>query len=105
MGRDRTERERRAAEEFADAVRDQATRFFDAVVEEIRHNPEGYHIRRKPLPEKESDEIALEAVHRVRTELGREIEDEAPGPSEVESWILEREKFRRERRWNLPRPR
>ena len=41
-GEQRTEGERRAAEEFADAVRDQAARFFDVMMEEMRRNPRAY---------------------------------------------------------------
>ena len=43
-GEQRTEGERRAAEEFADAVRDQAARFFEAMVEEMRRNPRAYEL-------------------------------------------------------------
>jgi hypothetical protein len=48
-GEQRTEGERRAAEEFADAVRDQAARFFDAIMEEMRRNPRVYGLGSQPL--------------------------------------------------------
>ena len=48
-GEQRTEGERRAAEEFADAVRDQAARFFDAMMEEMRRNPRAYGLGSQPL--------------------------------------------------------
>jgi hypothetical protein len=108
MERDRTEREQRAAVEFADTVRDQAARFFNVMMEEMleelrRKQPEAYHVGRDPLPEEEADDIALEVVHRVRAELGREVEDEAPGLWETEEWKRERERDRREGRSDLPR--
>lgn len=92
MGRERTESESRAAEEFADAVRAGAERFFvtvrseflEAVRDEMVRNPEV--LRPDPLPEREADALALAAVHRAREEHPREAEDHAPSEAEVRTW-------------------
>lgn len=101
MGRERAESESRAAEEFADAVRAGAERFFvdvrgeflEAVRDEVARNPEA--LRPAPLSEREADELALAAVHRDRREHPREPEEPPPGEDEVRSWAEERR--RRER--------
>lgn len=101
MRREQTGPESRAAEEFADAVRDGAERFFvavrgeflEAVRDEMVRNPEA--LRLVPLSEKEADELALAAVHLDRREHPREPEEPPPGEDEVRSWSEERR--RRER--------
>lgn len=109
MGRERTEGERLAAREFADAVRTEAERFFDAVVEEVRRNPRGFSLRPEPLTEKEADELALSAVHRARDESPRGADDHPPSGAEVQSWAEGRELGRSEGRtarvWNPTPPR
>ena len=99
MGRERTEGERRAAEEFADAVRPDTVRFFEAFVnaafEEVRRNPEVLRLRSEPLREEEADRLALAAVHRARVEHPREPEAQALTQDEVKAWADERR--RRER--------
>jgi hypothetical protein len=57
---------RQAAEQFADAVRDEAVRFFNAVLEEARRNPEAFRLVPEPLTEEEAARVAGEAVHEVR---------------------------------------
>lgn len=106
MGRERTEGERLAAREFADAVRTEAERFFDAVVEEVRRNPRGFSLRPEPLTEKEADELALSAVHRAREEHEKERTIfRAPDAADVELWASNRELGRedRNRTWKPPR--
>ena len=95
MGRERTEGERLAAEEFADAVRPETVRFFEAVVNQIMHNPEVLRLRPAPLTEEEADGLALAAVHRAREEFPRDPGERPPGEDEVASW--DRERRRRER--------
>ena len=99
MGRERTEGERRAAEEFADAVRPETVRFFEAFVnaafEEVRRNPEALRLRPEPLTEEEADRLALAAVHRDREEHPVEAEDSAPSEDEVRAWAQRREQERR----------
>lgn len=103
MGRERTEGERLAAREFADAVRTEAERFFDAVVEEVRRNPRGFSLRPEPLTEEEADELALSAVHRAREE--HEEERTVFRAPDVETWASNRELSRedRSRTWKPPR--
>ncbi len=106
MERERTDRERRATEEFADVVRDQAARFFDSLVEEVHRNPEV--LRPAPLTEEGADELALAAVHRAREEHEEERTGfRAPGDGDTEIWSLNREESResRNRTWKPPRPR
>jgi hypothetical protein len=111
MGRGRTEGERRAAEEFADAVRPETVRFYgavlDAVFNEVRRNPE--ILRPEPLTEEEADALALSAVHRAREEDPREAEDHPPGEAEVRTWVERRERDRMEgkktRAWRPTPPR
>lgn len=107
MARERTEEERRATEEFADAVRIQAARFFDRLVEEVRRNPEGLRLRPEPLLEGEADELALAAVHRARQESPRRADDHAPSEAEVSDWAKKREEERgsRPKVWRLSPPR
>ncbi len=106
MGRERTEGERLAAREFADAVRTEAERFFDAVIEEVRRNPRGFSLRPEPLTEKKADELALSAVHRVREEHEEDrTVFRSPGEGDTEIWALNREATRetRNRTWKPPR--
>ena len=109
MGRERTEGERRVAEEFADAVRPDTVRFFEAMVNQILHNPEVLRLRPPPLTEEEADRLALAAVHRDREEHPLEAEDSAPGEDEVRAWDQRREQERRygtiPRAWNHSSPR
>ena len=107
MRRERTEGERLAAREFADAVRTEAERFFEAVVEEVRRNPRGFALRPEPLPEREADELALSAVHRAREESGRRTNDHPPSEAEVSDWTKRREEERgsRPKAWRLSPPR
>lgn len=107
MARERTESERLAAREFADAVRTEAERFFDAMVEEVRRNPQGVGLmRRETLSEEDADELALAAVHRAREE--HEEDKEVFGPpdaQDVDIWARNRELGRenRTRTWKPPR--
>lgn len=115
MGRERTEGERRAAEEFADAVRPETVRFFEAMVnaafEEFRRNPEVLRVRPEPLGEEEADELALSSVHRVREEIAGEEGEGGrtvfgpPGAMDVDIWAENRELGREERArtWKPPR--
>ena len=106
VGRERTEGERLAAREFADAVRTEAERFFDAVIEEVRRNPRGFSLRPEPLTEKEADELALSAVHRAREEHEEDrTVFRSPGEGDTEIWSLNREATRetRNRTWKPPR--
>jgi hypothetical protein len=109
MGRERTEGERRAAEEFANAVRIEAERFFEAVVEEVRRNPEGIRLRPSAtLAEEEADRLALDVVHRAREELeegSRVTIFRPPGAADAELWAENRELGRetRNRTWKPPR--
>jgi hypothetical protein len=102
MDRDRPNGEPRAAEEFAEAVREEAARFFDAFVrvaeEQMRRNPEAFRPRRRWVPEKEAASLAVEAVREVRRDLwrGRESEAPEPSPEEIEEWELRREERRRD---------
>lgn len=109
MGQERTEGERRAAEEFADAVRPDTVRFFEAMVNQILHNPEVLRLRPETLTEEEADRVALEAVHRAREESPRESEDRPPSRAEVRAWSEARERDRSEGRtarvWNPTPPR
>ena len=111
VGRERTEGERLAAREFADAVRVEAERFFDAIAEELRSNPEVV-LRARPsaaLSEDEADRLALAAVHRDREGHPLEAEDSAPSEDEVRAWAQRREQERRygttPRAWNHTSPR
>ena len=49
---------------------------------------------RRPLPEKEADTLALQAVHRAREERGRETEEPALSKEEIRRWVAEREERR-----------
>jgi sirohydrochlorin ferrochelatase len=49
---------------------------------------------RRPLPEKEADTLALQAVHRAREERGRKTEEPAPSKEEIRRWVAEREQRR-----------
>lgn len=106
MERERTDRERRATEEFADVVRDQAARFFDSLVEEVHRNPEV--LRPAPLTEEGADELALAAVHRAREEHAEDREIFAPPDADdADLWASNRDLKReaRNRTWKPPRPR
>jgi hypothetical protein len=108
VGRERTEGERLAAREFADAVRTEAERFFDAMLEEVRRNPE--LLRARPsgaLTEEEADRLALAAVHRAREEASGRADDHPPSEREVEAWSKERDRDREARPpvWRLTHPR
>lgn len=88
---------RQAAEQFADAVRDEAVRFFNAVLEEARRNPEAFRPVPEPLPEEEAARVAGEAVHEVRrTAAGAGgFDREAITPEEAREWVRRREDRRR----------
>lgn len=109
MGRERTERERRAADELAEGVRREAERFFDAVAEEINRDPKDHRSEPELLSEQEADALALVAVHRSRRESPREAEDRPPGEAEVRAWSEDRERDRMEgetaRSWRPTPPR
>ena len=109
MGRERTEGEKLAAREFADAVRTEAERFFDAMIEELRRNPTVLGASPPaPLTEEEADGLALEAVHRAREEHeeGRASTIfSPPEAADAEIWAENRELGRetRNRTWKPPR--
>ena len=59
-----------------------------AALESAREAP------RRPLPEKEADTLALQAVHRAREERGHKTEEPAPSKEEIRRWVAEREQRR-----------
>lgn len=85
---DRSEEMQRAASEFSGAVE----RFAEYVnrLEQIVPKP--------GLPDHDADEYALKAVHRARSEIGREPAEPAPDREMVEEWMRRREE-RRETEW------
>jgi hypothetical protein len=97
MDRERTQR---AADEFAEAVRGEAARFFEAVVlaveEEMRRNPEAFRPRRDPISEEDAAALAVQAVREYREERrdDRKIDAPAPDQEDVEHW----ERMREDRR-------
>jgi hypothetical protein len=99
MGRERTEREQQASEEFSHAVAEQAARFFDALLEEVRRNPEAYNFRvlEPRLSEEELGELVDREVHAVREELwaGRRPERGPLTEDEIADWERRREERRR----------
>ena len=78
-GEQRTEGERQAAEEFADAVRDQAARFFDAIMEEMRRNPRAYGSQ--PLSQEDAEALAIQTVREARRERRDDRKPDAPHPT------------------------
>jgi hypothetical protein len=101
VGRERTEGERRAADEFADAIRDEAARFFDAftkvVEEEIRRHPEQFRTVPDPLSEEDAAKLAVQSVREYREERrdDREIDAPAPDQEDIDKWEQMREERRR----------
>jgi len=106
VGRERTEAERIAAREFADAVRTEAERFFDVMLEELRRN---YSVPGTPaaLTEEAADRLALAAVRRTRRDSVRRTDERRPpNGDEIEEWVRERERDRdtRPSLWKPPKP-
>ena len=97
-GEQRTEGERRAAEEFADAVRDQATRFFDAMMEEMRRNPRAYGLGSQALSREDAEALAIQTVREARRERRDYRKPDAPAPDreDIEEWVRIRDERRRE---------
>ena len=97
-GEQRTEGERRAAEEFADAVRDQAARFFDVIVEEMRRNPRAYGLGSQPLSQEDAEALAIQTVREARRERRDDRKPDAPAPNleDIEKWVRMRDERRKE---------
>jgi hypothetical protein len=101
VGQGRTEGERRASDEFADAIRDEAARFFDAFVrvveEELRRHPEEFRTGRDPLSEEDAVKLAVLTVRGYREERqdDREIDAPAPDQEDIARWERMREQRRR----------
>ena len=97
-GEQRTEGERRAAEEFADAVRDQAARFFDAMMEEMRRNPRAYGLGSQPLSQEDAEALAIQTVREARRERRDDRKPDAPAPDleDIEEWVRIRDERRKE---------
>ena len=96
-GEQRTEGERRAAEEFADAVRDQAARFFEAMMEEVRRNPRAYGLGSQPLSQEDAEALAIRTVREARRERrdDRKPDAPAPHPEDIEEWVRIRDERRK----------
>jgi hypothetical protein len=97
MDREPREEAQQAADEFADAIREQAARMFDAVFsaveKEMRRHPGSFRLRPEPLSEEEADKFALDVVHQARKEMERDPEDPvfpAPSEEEIQSWQEQR---------------
>jgi mevalonate pyrophosphate decarboxylase len=102
-GEQRTEGERRAAEEFADAVRDQAARFFDVLMEEMRRNPRAYGLGSQPLSQEDAEALAIQTVREARREQqdDRKPDAPAPDPEDIENWVRMRDERRKEEGYRL----
>ena len=102
-GEQRTEGERRAAEEFADAVRDQAARFFEAMIEEVRRNPRAYGLGSRPLSQEDAEALAIQTVREARRERRDDRKPDAPPPTleDIEEWVQMRDERRREEGYRL----
>ena len=102
-GEQRTECERRAAEEFADAVRDQAARFFDAMMEEMRRNPRAYGLGSQPLSQEDAEALAIQTVREARRERRDDRKPDAPAPDleDIEEWVRIRDERRKEEGYRL----
>lgn len=102
-GEQRTEGERQAAEQFADAVRDQAARFFDAMMEEMRRNPRAYGLGSEPLSQEDAEALAIRTVREARRERLDERKPDAPTPDQedIEKWVRMREERRKEEGYRL----
>lgn len=88
--------EHKQAEEMSKATE----RFSEAVSVFVQYVERLEAARHKePLSEEKADSVALEAVHKVREEMGREVEDHPPDSKAVEEWSQRRERSRREGRW------
>jgi hypothetical protein len=102
-GEQRTEGERRAAEEFADAVRDQAAHFFDAMMEEMRRNPRAYGLESQPLSQEVAEALAIQTVREARRERRDDRKADAPTPDreDIEKWVRIRDERRKEEGYRL----
>ena len=102
-GEQRTEGERRVAEEFADAVRDQAARFFDAMMEEMRRNPQAYGFESQPLSQEDAEALAVQTVREARRERRDDRKPDAPAPDreDIEKWVRMRDERRKEEGYRL----
>jgi hypothetical protein len=101
MGQEGTEGIRRASDEFADAVRDEAARFFDAVyatlVEQAKLHPEQFGLRPEPLSEEAAAAFAVRVVREYRKEQRDERKDLAlpPDQEDIDRWVRMREDRRK----------
>jgi mevalonate pyrophosphate decarboxylase len=102
-GEQRTEGERRAAEEFADAVRDQAARFFDVMMEEMRRNPRAYGLGSQPLSQEDAEALAIQTVREDRREQQDDRKPDAPAPDreDIENWVRMCDERRKEEGYRL----
>ena len=100
-GEQRTEGERRAAEEFADAVRDQAARFFDVMMEEMRRNPRAYGLGSQPLSQEDAEALAIQTLREARREQQDDRKPDAPDREDIEKWVRMRDERRKEEGYRL----
>jgi mevalonate pyrophosphate decarboxylase len=102
-GEQRTEGERRVAEEFADAVRDQAARFFDVMMEEMRRNPRANGLGSQPLSQEDAEALAIQTVREARREQQDDRKPDAPAPDreDIEKWVRMRDERRKEEGYRL----
>ena len=99
----RTEGARQAAEEFADAFGDQAARFFDAMMEEMRRNPRAYGLGSRPLSQEDAKALAIQTVREARRERrdDRKPDALALDLEDIEEWVRMRNERRKEEGYRL----